>query len=163
MTGSVVAAGFGAQNYQQNRQQFLNAVFAGEIPKPRVLWLNKNTRQQTEKILGHKVAFLRLRYWRKDQQSVWILQEIGKEKPISIGFSIKNGTMDQVRVLAYRESRGWEITQDFFLRQFQQIHLDNQLQLHRNIQGITGATLSVRAIKKLARLALYYHQLVVAR
>ncbi|WP_340679580.1 FMN-binding protein, partial [Paraglaciecola sp.] len=33
-----------------------------------------------------------------------------------------------------------------------------ELQLNQHVDGITGATLSVRALNKLARIALYLHQ-----
>ena len=45
----------------------------------------------------------------------------------------------------------------FFTDQFNEIGLTGELDLDRGIDGISGATLSVRALKKLARLALYLH------
>ncbi len=46
----------------------------------------------------------------------------------------------------------------FFTEQFRGTLLTAENQLNRHIDGITGATLSVRALKKLARLSLYLHQ-----
>jgi len=50
---------------------------------------------------------------------------------------------------------------DFFTRQFVGLSLQPpKSQLSENIDGITGATLSVKAVKKTARFALFLHQLV---
>ena len=39
----------------------------------------------------------------------WILEEIGKSKPITMGFVVNAGAIEITRVLVFRESRGWEI------------------------------------------------------
>jgi Na+-translocating ferredoxin:NAD+ oxidoreductase RnfG subunit len=59
--------------------------------------------------------------------------------------------------LAFRESRGWEIRYPFFTKQFDQVSLTQKQKLNKTIDNITGATLSVRAVRKLAQLALIYH------
>ena len=53
------------------------------------------------------------------------------------------------------EIRGDEIRHDFFTQQFKQARLKTDNQLDRTIDGISGATMSVRALTKLARLALF--------
>lgn len=113
-------------------------------------------------ILDHPYPKLRLNYWLSDdlQQSVWFLEEIGKEKPISFGINIVHGQIKQIKVLAFRESRGGEIHMRAFSQQFNQAKLDNSLQLDKNIDGISGATMSVSAMKKIARTALLLHQQV---
>jgi Na+-translocating ferredoxin:NAD+ oxidoreductase RnfG subunit len=45
-----------------------------------------------------------------------------------------------------------------FLRQFVDARLGEQQQLDRSIDGIAGATLSVRAMVRVSRLALWLHQ-----
>lgn len=54
----------------------------------------------------------------------------------------------------FRESRGFEVRYPFFTDQFRGARLREGLDLDREIDGISGATLSVRALTKLARLAL---------
>ena len=98
---------------------------------------------------------LRVRYWREDRRTAWVLDEIGKDKPITTGFVIKQGRIERVRVLIFRESRGWEVRHSFFTDQFRDARLTEDRNLDRDIDGISGATLSVRAMKKLAALALY--------
>ena len=109
-------------------------------------------------MLGHRFGKLRVRYWFDGETSVWVLDEIGKELPITIGVTVRDHAIADVRVLEFRESRGWEVRYPFFTGQFQGLGLTSTRELDQPIDGISGATLSVRALKKLARLALYLHQ-----
>ena len=63
--------------------------------------------------------------------------------------------LERIKVLEFRESRGWEVRHAFFTDQFRAARLTKDRNLDRDIDGISGATLSVRAMKKLAALALY--------
>jgi len=149
-----IAAG---ESYQ-TADAFLHEVFAATPPSPRVLWLKGDTRETVAGILGHPYPGLRIRYWEKGGRTAWILEEIGKEKPITVGLVVGPAGMELLRVLEFRESRGWEVRYPFFTDQFDGIGLTADRQLDRDIDGISGATLSVRALKKLARLALYLNQ-----
>ncbi len=144
-----------AANYQ-TLEAFIGQSFAGNPPSANVLWIKKELRQQAETILAHKVGFLRIRYRNRNQKSVWILNEIGKKKPITVGIVINRGKIEAIKVLAFREKRGWEVKHDFFTNQFIGAGLGKEFYLDQNIDGISGATLSVRALTKLARLALLF-------
>lgn len=146
-----------ASGVYQTTEDFLGEAFAGDPPAPAVLWLKGEVKQTAEDILGHRYRGLRVRYWLKDNRSAWILEEIGKEKPITTGLVIDNDRLDTIRVLEFRESRGWEVRYPFFTDQFTGVGLTGDRKLDGRIDGISGATLSVRALKKLARLALYFH------
>ncbi len=143
--------------YQQPAD-FINDVFNNNPPKAKVLWLDKTLKKQITAILNHRYKSLRARYWQQDKKSVWILEEIGKEKPITTGIVVNDGHIEKVKVLEFRESRGWEIRHDFFTDQFKQAKLKDDYQLNKTIDNISGATLSVRAIKKLAKIALLLDQ-----
>lgn len=136
-------------------EQFLSEVFDSHIPKPEVLWISKDIAKSAEKILGHAPVQLRQRYWRNSEKSVWILEEIGKEEPITAAYMVTGGKLVQVKVLTYRESRGGEVRYPAFLRQYQGVELKAENYLNRNIDGISGATLSVSAMTRMARLALF--------
>ena len=150
-----IATSVHARGIYQQPDDFINEVFAGSPPPPKIIWLTSDIRPVIEKILAHKATRLRIRYWIKDGRSVWVLDEIGKEKPITAGFVIYKGKLNRVKVLVFRESRGSEISQPFFTRQFNNARLTADHNLDRDIDGISGATLSVRAIRKLSRVALY--------
>jgi hypothetical protein len=138
--------------------EYLDRIFAGAVPESETVWMSGETKAIATKILGHKPDFLRLRYWRKDAMTVWVIDEIGKTEPITFGLVIEDDVIKSAEVLAFRESRGWEIQHEFFLNQFQGIALDSDRNLDRPIDGISGATLSVRAITRVSRLVLYLSQ-----
>ena len=50
-----------------------------------------------------------MRYWQSGSRTAWVLDEIGKEQPITTGIIVENGKILSVDVLAYRESRGAEV------------------------------------------------------
>lgn len=140
-------------------EQFLTEIFGSNTPKPQVLWVTKDIAKQAEKILGHTHGQLRQRYWKDNTKSAWIFDEIGKEEPITAGFVVSDGKILQVRVLTYRESRGGEVRYPVFLKQYEGVALQADAYLNRNIDGISGATLSVNAMNRMARLALYFDAL----
>ncbi len=143
-----------------SKEDFLKEAFSDNIPKPQLLWISKAIRPQVEKILQHKAGFLRTRYWKNAAKTVWILDETGKTKPITVAVIIEQQKIAQLKVLAFRESRGWEVKHDFFTQQFEQIGLNDDLRLTQSIDGISGATLSVRALTKMAQLALFFDKKV---
>lgn len=139
-------------------QAYVNQQLDGITPKPKVIWLNQGLKAKLAEILNHDYAGLRVRYWQGEGEqvfkTVWILNEIGKEKNITVGIAINKQRIEEVKVLVFRESRGWEVKHDFFTRQFKQLFLGDENRLNKTIDSITGATLSVRAVEKLARIAL---------
>jgi hypothetical protein len=151
---ALVATAARSDAYQEPAA-FITEVF-GSLPAPKVLWLTKELQAQAAAILGHAPAQLRQRYWSEGGKSVWILEETGKEELITAGFVVGDGRIDHVRVLVYRESRGQEVRQAGFLKQFKDAKLTQGDRLDRDIDGIVGATLSVGAMERMARLALFF-------
>ncbi len=138
-------------------EAFLRSAFDDTLPAPQALFLAADVRARVERVLGHRTPLLRVRYWRRGARTVWILDEIGKEQPITTGIQIDGGRINQVRVLKYRESRGAEVQRESFTAQFREARLSGEDMLDRRIDGITGATLSVRALTRQARMALILH------
>lgn len=151
------AAALGAEVYLPP-EHFLAEAFGGTAPAPRVLWIIGETKAGVEDILGHGLGALRLRYWTEGARTAWVLEEIGKTQPITTGIVVDQGRIARISVLVYRESRGWEVRHSFFTDQFIGASLEDNRELDRGIDGISGATLSVRALTKLARLALFLHE-----
>jgi len=150
-----LAGGMARGETYQEPQAFVAEVFGSRMP-PKVLWLTKEMQADASAILGHPPAQLRQRYWGDGRKNVWILEEIGKEELITAGFVVSGGRIDHVRVLVYRESRGQEVRQSSFLKQFDSAKLAGENRLDKEIDGIAGATLSVAAMERMARLALYF-------
>lgn len=144
-----------ANSVYQSNDEFISQALNTPTPKAKVYWLQDDDKQVIEQILAHRYNKMRVRYWQQADETVWILDEIGKESPITVGIHIKQQAIAKTKVLVYRESRGDEVRHDFFTNQFTQATLNADHQLDRHIDGITGATLSVRALTKLSRIALY--------
>lgn len=144
-----------AKSVYQTPKDFVSKAFLGTPPAPKTLWLTKQYSPTVKKILGHQYIKKRIQYWRMNNKSVWILEEIGKEKTITLGLIINEQKIQQLSVLIYREKRGDEVRHHFFTRQFDNAKITKDHELNRYIDGVSGATLSVNALKKLARLALY--------
>lgn len=144
----------------QEPAEFVNESFHGKPPASSALWLTPELKKQMEEILGHPPTGMRVRYWHDQERTTWVMDEIGKELPITTGIVINKDTIERVRVLIFRESRGWEVRHDFFTDQFRGASMNGKGSLDRNIDGISGATLSVRAVEKLARVALLLDQTI---
>ena len=138
--------------------QFLAQSFEQDLPDANRLWVTKPIGAEIREIMGHDLGQLRIRYWQRGERTAWILEEIGKEQPITTGFVVDAGKLADVRILIYRESRGWEVRYPAFTDQFRGAALSDHFLLDRRIDGITGATMSVNALIRLARLALLLHR-----
>ena len=151
-----------AADVYQEPSAFIEEAFSGDPPPPARVWITKGLRDQASAVLGHSPAALRYSYWRRGERTVWVLDEIGKEQPITAGFIIDGGRVTAVRVLIFRETRGWEIRYPFFTDQFTGIMLDPNNRLDGKIDGISGATLSVNALVRLTSLALLLNRHVTS-
>ena len=156
MTLSLPALVFPASVYE-TQPEFLARAFPGSPPEPNVLWLSGERKSAVRQLLGHDYPALRLRYWCRDGRSAWVLDEVGKELPITVGIIIEKNYIRNLRVLTYRESRGGEVVAPAFTDQFVDASLKTNNLLDVQIDGISGATLSVQALTRLAALALFLH------
>ena len=146
-----------AEDVYLESDQFIEECFETE-PEKKVLWLNKEVKASLAEILGHGYKGLRIRYWASGERTAWILEEVGKVKPITAGFVVDDGVLQRMEVLVYRESHGWEVRYPFFTKQFRGLKLGNLKRLSDEIDGISGATLSVNALIRLSALALTLHE-----
>jgi hypothetical protein len=156
MTLSLPALVFPASVYE-TQPEFLSRAFSGSPPEPAVIWLSGERKSAVRQMLGHDYAALRLRFWCEDGRSAWVLEEIGKELPITVGIIVEQNTIRSLRVLTYRENRGGEVATAAFTDQFNDASHGDNNGLDVRIDGISGATLSVQALTRLAAVALYLH------
>jgi Na+-translocating ferredoxin:NAD+ oxidoreductase RnfG subunit len=82
-----------------------------------------------------------------------IVEEIGKHRPITFVVGVRrDGSVNDVAVMAYREAYGGEVKSKRFLTQYRAKSMADSLQAPADIKNIAGATLSVdaasRAVKK---------------
>lgn len=137
---------------------FVTEAFKASPPPPKILWLTGNLAEQAKAVLGHNAPALQLQYWAQDTHSAWVLHEIGKTEPITVGILVQDDKIAALKVLEYRESRGGEVRHPFFTNQFIGLSLADDNRLSAPVDGISGATLSVRALDRMARFALLLHR-----
>lgn len=92
-----------------------------------------------------------------------ITEEQGRFKPITFIVHVSaEGRVAMVLVMVYRESRGDGVKRQRFLKQFRKKDVEDHLRLNRDIVGVSGATMSSRALaagvkKVLAVVDMKYH------
>ena len=144
------------EDVYQDPEAFIAETFAdGEPAAARTVWLTPALKPVIREIMDHDYPALRVRYWQRDERTAWILEEIGKVKPITTGIVVEDDRISRLKVLVYRESHGWEVKHPFFTDQFNGSELTADHDLSERVDGISGATMSVNALKRLGRLALY--------
>lgn len=146
-----------AESIYETPAAFVERAFMGSPPAPRLVWLSGARKSFVRQLLGHDYAALRIRYWCQAGRSAWVLEEVGKDLPITVGVIIENSVISSLQVLIYRENRGGEVVAPAFTGQFNGVALATDGALDTVIDGISGATLSVKALQRLATMALYLH------
>jgi len=146
-----------AASVYETQMEFLSRAFGEPQPTPNIIWLSGERKSSVQQMLGHDYPAMRLRYWCQAKRSAWVLEEIGKELPITIGVIIDHNYIQSLRVLTYRENRGGEVATPAFSDQFNGVALGADGALAAKIDGISGATLSVHALTRLANMALFLH------
>ncbi len=146
-----------AASVYETQVAFLDRAFGGSPPEPDIIWLSGDRKSTIRPLLGHAYPALRLRYWCQSRRSAWVLEEIGKELPITVGVIAERNYIKSLKVLTYRENRGGEVATPAFTDQFDGVMLETSATLDTKIDGISGATLSVRALTRLATMALFLH------
>ena len=143
-----------------SKEDFLKIAFDEDVPRRKGLRFKNEVQEIAQKIMGSNYKKLRMKYWRQDQKTAWILERIGKVELITAGFIVENCRISSVHVLIYRETHGWEVKYPSFRDQFVGINMLEGFKLDKRIDGISGATLSVNSMQKMTRLALAMNSLV---
>ncbi|TKB49412.1 FMN-binding protein [Ferrimonas sediminicola] len=143
----------GATEYL-SQEAFLAQAFGDGQPQQGTLWLKGDLKSQLTELMGERYPKLRVRYWQHQGRTAWVLESVGKDQPITFGYVVESGVIVQARVLVFREHRGWEIHRDAFTRQYHGVSLEGR-SLSETIDGVSGATLSVYAMNRTAKMALF--------
>ncbi len=145
---------FSADRVYQKPTDFIRESL-GQIPATKAIALSSSQQKVVRAILGKRYKTSSIRHWTVGKKTAFILEEIGKVEYITTGYVVSGGKISSVKVLVYRETHGWEVARPAFTKQYKGVQLKGGNQLNRQVKNIAGATLSVRSLTKLARLALY--------
>ena len=144
----------GFAKLEEEEQNFLQSMESiAPITKKRLI-LKGDQLEKIQKPMGHKYKKRIFKYWTSENQTIWILNSIGKYKPITAAFVVESCKIKSSHVLIYREQHGYEIKYDSFLSQFSNVGIKNNSELNKKIDNISGATLSVNSMDRMARTAL---------
>lgn len=92
----------------------------------------------------------------KLEKACTVVNQKGKEGPISLGacFTLA-GLLDSVTILAHEEDRGRKITDENFLKQFKGKKVTDAFVVGTDVDGISGASRSSKAISEALRKSSY--------
>jgi thiamine biosynthesis lipoprotein len=135
----------------------LDEALSASFPGADSLWSEAwspapETRKQVERKLGWRLSdsTFTIYHGSGGGQSLgygFVAEEVGLYKPIT--FMVKVGLdhkVESVHVMVYRESRGGEVRRRRFLKQYEGKSAKSRIRINRDIVGVSGATLSVRAM-----------------
>jgi hypothetical protein len=129
-------------------------VFNGMSSNAKTLWLQAEQKQEAQRVANIELRQARIKYWQAGDTCLWILSDIGKERPITFAVVTRDQKIERMEVMVFREARGDEIRLPAYTAQFVDQTLTDDGELSRHVDGISGATYSVRTMKRIARLAL---------
>ncbi len=133
--------------------EFVREVFGAEFT-PSTLSVTGEVARVFHATLGMS-APKRVRFYRSASSgTVWVLSAKGKYGAITTAIAVDRSEIRACRILENRERRGRGIRGRRYLRQFVGLRLEGSDRLDRRVDGITGATMSSRAVEKMALLAL---------
>ena len=147
-----------------------HAIFAQSTAwERRTLSLTDGEIAGLSKTLGRRVearsyAYLVVQADGRQLGLIFILDVIGESLPITFAVAVSaDGVLQDVQVMVYREPRGEEIQDRRFRRQFAGKRLKDPLTLGKDIDAISGATISSRSATFAARKGLALAEILRAR
>lgn len=137
---------------------YVKSFFDGETPNKETVWVIGDLRDNITAVINNAEGTpVRYRYWRKDDRTLWVLDSVARTMPITAGVVVENGRIIDISVLTYRETRGHEVQSRTHRAQYYGATITTNNSLDKPINGISGSTLSVNSMKRMARIALLLH------
>ncbi len=141
---------------------------AADRYEPHSVTLTAAQRKAIEQASDTRVYNSRPRVWQAMQGDTvlghfFVDQVYGKHEFITYALAITSeGTVAGVEILEYRETHGYQVRQPRWRAQFLGKDADDAVKLGRDIQNISGATLSCRHLTDGVRRLLATHRAVLA-
>lgn len=131
-----------------------------ELPGHSYIIIDEEIQDNIKKILKDTYHLPIIKYWKAGNKVGFVLEAIGKHEFITTGYIVENNKIIDAKVLVYRENYGYEIEHDYFLDQIRGNSVKKNGKLVKSIANISGATLSVKAMRKLSKLSLYLYTII---
>ena len=144
-------------------EQAQKVIYPDQVLVPQQVGLSKDQVKSIKKAAGVRVRNKSLHVW-KTQGNDWFIvdQVIGKHENIDVAVAISYlGRVTGIEILTYRESYGHQVRHPKWLAQFFGKSYQHHFELDKNIQNISGATLSCSHITDAINRLLWTWQLVL--
>lgn len=140
-------------------EQAQRDLFGETALTPHPMALTEAQQDELRKASSVSLPFQGNRIWKAADGGWLVVDEVvGKHEMITYAVALKpDGTVRRVEILEYRESYGYEVAEDKWLAQFIGKGQDAPLKLGKDVENISGATLSSKHVADGVRrvLALY--------
>lgn len=147
-----------AERVFKRTTDYVKDAFGGVEPDKETLWVIGSLRDNINEVMENMGSTpVRYRYWKQGNKTVWIVESIARTMPITAGVTVNDGAIEDISVLTYRETRGHEVQNRVHRAQYYGAKLTENNSLDKSIDGISGSTLSVNSMKRMARIALLLH------
>jgi Na+-translocating ferredoxin:NAD+ oxidoreductase RnfG subunit len=144
-------------------EQAQQLMFPGQSLAALSLRLSGDQIAAVEKDAGVKVYHGGLRAWKADQGYFFVDAVIGKHDLITYAVALDaDGKVRQVEILEYREAYGGEVRNSHWRAQFTGRHHGDPVRIGKDIQNISGATLSCEHVTEGIRRLLAIYAVAIA-
>lgn len=128
----------------QSIEQSQKDMFGAAALKPAPVALTSAQQDRLREASSVSLPFQGNRIWEAAGGGWFVVDEVvGKHEMITYAVGINaDGTVRRVEVLEYRETYGGEVAQDGWLKQFVGKTVDSPIKLGKDIENVSGATLS---------------------
>lgn len=128
-------------------EQAQQAMFPGEKLTPGFVTLSDEHAAQVNKLMGSNQSHREIKAWKAGSGWFFVDEVVGKHELITYALALNaDGSIRQIEIMDYRESRGYEIRTPGWRRQFAGKTLKDPIQLNQDIGNISGATLSCKHV-----------------
>jgi Na+-translocating ferredoxin:NAD+ oxidoreductase RnfG subunit len=132
-----------------------------DLDEAETTWVSRTLARRID---ARQYPYLVVRRGSETMGVLFVLDVAGQSRPITFAVAIgADGAVREMRVLVYREPQGEQIREARFRRQFVGKRIQDPLSLGRDVDAITGATISSRSATYAVRKALALSEVLRAR
>jgi len=144
-------------------EQAQKQMFGNVAMQAKPILLSAEIQQKMRDLSSVSHPFTGNRIWKTAQGGWFIVDEVvGKHEMITYALGINpDGSIKQIEILEYRESYGFEVAEASWRQQF--VGKTNQaiFKLNKDIQNVSGATLSAKHLTDGVKRLMVLHDLVL--
>ena len=153
----------GNANIHVNVEDIQESMFPNQNLMLTPITLSDASRDKMKDASGVREPFKTEHIWHSDKGEWLVVDEVvGKHEMIKYAVGINSdGSVKQVRVMDYVESYGYEVAENKWLQQFVGKTGNSMIKLNKDIDNISGATLSSKHISDGVKRVMTLYSLVL--